>query len=97
MEQFRTLSTRGQKRITFLDKIQNVKEEERGPYYDDKQLLLALEALEDAFDEIASFKTECHELSKVYFSKTCQQLQNFQVQSYDYTEQIDSYIKRDKE
>lgn len=77
LDQYRTLSNRGQKRLKFLDRIQNVNQNERGTHPDDKQLLLALEALEDAFNEIACFKTECHELSKVYFSKTCQQLQNF--------------------
>ena len=61
----------------------------------DTKLFFALDALEKSFQEINQFKKETNEVSMKYFSKNCDHLQDFQVLSYDYMEQIDSHLKRE--
>lgn len=84
-----------QRRLSSLNKLQsNIRDApfRTGSGLIDLKILIAIEAMESSFAEIADYKKQTIILSEKYFQKTCQQMQDFQVLSYDYLARIDRHI-----
>jgi hypothetical protein len=80
-----TLSPHLQRRLTVLEKLQaKLRPEDKLHTRADPRVQLALEAVEDAFNEISSFKEHCAELSSKHLKMTCAQVQSLQVLGFDY-------------
>ena len=94
-----SLSPNANKRLHYIQKIQSrftdAKDKENGESNFDSKVLLAIDALQHAFNEVSEFKRQSLELSSKYYSINCKQLQDFQVLSYDYQDQINEFLKRE--
>lgn len=63
----------------------------------DARVLLALEAVEAAFEEITNFKQQCSELCSQFLEASCGHVEDMQVLGFDYGAKIDAFLGREQE
>ena len=70
-----SLSPNANKRLHYIQKIQSrftdAKDKENGESNFDPKVLLAIDALQHAFNEVSEFKRQSLELSSKYYSINC--------------------------
>ena len=88
------------KRLTYIEQIQKKLKAQRSDSADkrpDFKILLCLEAIDAAFNEVTRFKQQCQDLSSKYMQHILGQNQKVQVLTYDYRDQIDQFLERERE